>query len=452
MIGKNSSILQKKTVILDPIDPTQFVNYNIIEVILSQIFSKLNTLKDEKKRERHITFNCDDLLLEFQAVKRSIEILGKKDNSIFDALEDFNELSDAVRLKSKIHSLILSFLDICNASHLIIPIDDVDLQMKGVYEMVERLRKYFALSEIIVVMAVKPKQLFSAIEHAIRMSVESDEKSFSETELEMMTEKYLIKFLPQNCRVQMPGVEGIFDRKLVIQDRSGDIRFKNDTFKDGVLELIFMKTRYLFYNSLGEISTLFPTNLRELFHLVGLIAEMKSLTYNGDDIHRLNQRNFKNYFFGIWTESLKKEYREKAKEWSGLISDNTLNKDVVSFLRSKFEQYLHRKISSDIDEEEGGKEETENDKTNLSDIFGMIEDSILSKRNYTYNVSVGDVFYILDTIEKEIMPDDDYRFIFFIRSLYSIKLYDKYDIITHNQQVFPLESPSGGIYRNDERF
>ena len=447
VIGKDASILNEKTVILDLIDPTQFINYNIIEVILSQIFNALNTLREQKKRERHITFNCDELLLEFQSVKHAIEILSKKNYSIFDALEDFNELSDAVRLKSTIHSLIRSFLEIFRASHLIIPIDDVDLQMKGVYEMVEWLRKYFALPEVIVVMAIKPKQLFSAVEHALRRSVNGDEKSFSEYELETMTEKYLIKLLPQNCRVHMPGVEGIFDRKLVIQDRNGvNTIFSSETFKDGLLELIFMRTRYLFYNSLGETSTLFPTNLRELFHLVGLVAEMKPIQVNGDDIHRLNQWNFKNYFFGLWTESLKKEHRIKAKAWSDSISDNTLNKEVVLFLHESFNQYLNRNISTES-EEADNEADAKTDNVQLT-----IKDSILRKENYTYNVSVGDVFFILDIIEKEILPDDDYRFIFFIRSLYSIKLYDKYDLITHHKEVFPIENPSGGIYRNDERF
>ena len=447
LIGKDASILKEKTVILDLIDPTQFVNYNIIEVILSQIFNALNQLREQKKRERHNIFNYDELLLEFQSVKHAIEILSKKDNSIFDALEDFNELSDAIRLKPTIHSLIKNFLEIFKASHLIIPIDDVDLQMNGVYEMVELLRKYFALPEVIVVMAVKPKQLFSAIEHALRMSVNEDEKSFSEYELETMTEKYLIKLLPQNCRVHMPGVEGIFDRKLVILDRNGvNTVFSNETFKDGVLELIFMRTRYLFYNSLGGTSTLFPTNLRELFHLVGLVAEMKPFQVNGDDIHRLNQWNFKNYFFGFWTESLKKEHRIKAKAWCDSVSDNTLNKDIVIFLRENFKPYLNRNISTEIEEE------AENETDAKTDNVQTIKDSILNPNNYTYNVSVGDVFFILDIIENEILPDDDYRFIFFIRSLYSIKLYDKYDSITHNSMVFPMESPSGGIYRNDERF
>ena len=443
LLGKNSPIINKRFAILDLIDPTQFTNYNIIEVILSQLFNQINILRSEMKKAGHNILNFNEIFIEFQAIKRSIEQLCKGKDSIFDALEDFNELSDIIKLKSRIHSLILEFLAICNATHLIIPIDDVDLQMSGVYEMVEKLRKYFALPEVIVVMAVKPNQLSSAVEHALRKSVEHDDKSFSESELEIMTEKYLVKFLPQNCRIQMPGVESIFDRKFVVLDNADDkVVYRNETFKDGVLELIFMKTRYLFYNSLGEISTLFPNNMRELFQLVGLVADMKLPQNNGDDTHRLNQWNFKNYLFGVWTESLTKEYRVKATEWSGNISDYTLNKDVVSFLESRFNKYLSRNEDNKYKQDEKG----------IAKNHQTIKDSILSPDNYSYNVSIGDVFYILDIIDKEILPDPDYKFIFFIRSLYSIKLYDKYDYITHHNQVFLQDRPSGGIYRNDERF
>lgn len=443
-LGKDSPLLKNKLQILEMIDPSRFANYNILEVILSQLY-KLAYPDSGNKPFTKYPFDTPELLMDFQEVRRTIILLSKKNETLFDALEDFKELSGIMELKARLRKIVKQILKITDSARLIIPIDDVDLKIDGVYEMVERLRKYFSIPEVIVVMAVKSTQLASSIHHALRVSVKGSE-SFSDAELEKMTEKYLVKFLPQNCRVQMPGVDGIFDRKFEIRDNNDDVLYRNETFKDGVLEQIFIKTRYLFYNSFGEVSTLFPTNLRELFHFVGLIADMKLPHTNGDDIHRLNQQRFKNYFFGTWTESLDKKFRAKALDWSSSFFDYTLNKEVIQFIKESFGDYLNRGIeySSDTDGLEEGPA--------LADNAKIIKDSILEKEDFTYNLSIGDVFFILDIIEKEILPDSEYKFLFFIRSLYSIKLYDKYDYIVHNKLGFLKKSPSAGIYRNDERF
>lgn len=448
VLGKENPILSRSTVILRPIDPTRFVNYNILEVIVSEIYEKVNMMRRTDKERGRELYRYDGIYLLFQSVKQSIRLLNKKEESLFDVLEDLEDLSDIIKLKYNLHRLFRAYLGLHRASRLIIPIDDMDLKLKGTFDLTERLRKYLAMPEVIVLMSVKPDQLLSGVEHALKLSVANDSSSFPQEEITHMAEKYLIKLLPQGCRVQMLGTEGLFERRFRVVNRRDERIYSNRTLKDGVLELIFLKTRYLFYNSQGEVSTLFPDNLRELFHLIAMVAEMKIPERNGDQTHRANQLQFKNYFFGVWTESLYQEDQLKVHEWISSSLDYTLNKDVVFYLNDKLNYYIERNgLLNSTDE----IEESKLDKR-LKAVSVLLRNSITNPLDYTYNVSLGDVFFILDIIEREVLPDRDYRLIFFIRSLYSIKLYDKYDYITHNHLVYPPGGNSGEIYRNDERF
>lgn len=448
VLGKDTPLLQKRTSILNPIDPTRFANYNILEVILSELYDAVNLYRQDEKESGRETFSYNEIYRLFQNVKRSIEMLSKTEDKFFDTLEDLEDLSSVIKLQQNFRTLVQEYLRLNKTDRLIISIDDMDMKITGTFELTERLRKYLAIPEVIVLMSVKTEQLLSTVKHALRKDLNYDKISFPRNEIDRMAEKYVAKLLPQGCRVNMTMEIRIFDEKFKVLNQKDEVIYEGETLKDGILELIFIKTRYLFYNSLGEVSTLFPTNLRELVHLIGMIAEMRDIKDKGGDIHRANQEQFKNYFFTVWTECLEAMDRVKALEWSSSTTDYTLNKDVVMYLKSKLSQYIGRTDSLDgtdvFDQVPFGR--------SIKDENGKIRESILDPSNYTYNVSLGDVFFILAGIEKEVLPEKDYNLIFFIRSMYSIKMYDKYDYITHNHLIFPPGADSGGIYRNDERF
>ena len=50
-----------------------------------------------------------------------------------------------------------------------------------------------------------------------------------------------------------------------------------ESMKKGVLELIYNRTRYLFYNPADSISPIVPNNLRDLFNLIALLAAMEEI-------------------------------------------------------------------------------------------------------------------------------------------------------------------------------
>lgn len=79
---------------------------------------------------------------------------------------------------------------------------------------------------------------------------------------------------------------------------------------------------------------------------------------------------------------------------------------------------------------------------------------ILDNKNFGYNVSLGDVFYLFRLIEMDTLDEESSALIFFLKSLYSIKLYEAYDSITDRpDMVYPVDDEkTKGIYRIDVRF
>ena len=138
---------------------------------------------------------------------------------------------------------------------------------------------------------------------------------------------------------------------------------------------------------------------------------------------RNNKEDFKSYFYQVWTRQLTKEDRKKIMTLVEVVDTTNINKTVVSML------------SSYIDNAEEDH----------------MAQGILESDNYNYNVSVGDVFYLLDKIERSNVDRERALVLFFIRSFYSIKLYENYDIITENAgALYPNDGAEEEIYKSGQ--
>lgn len=98
-----------------------------------------------------------------------------------------------------------------------------------------------------------------------------------------MAERYLTKLFPHSQRVYMPDIEDLLNRKLVITSHMKTCEFPS--VQQCVPELIFQKTRYLFYNSPVHASYIVPRNLRDLRQIIKLL-------WNMDDYKESMSKNF----------------------------------------------------------------------------------------------------------------------------------------------------------------
>lgn len=410
--------------ILNPIDPSFFdETHNILELVLGQMYlhfkGKRNKLKDSDNLKDD---EVETVKQKFDAVKRSLSIISDTPQHIFDKLEELENLSVAMSLYDKLKVLFEAYLKFMKKQKIVITIDDMDFNAEGAYRMCKFLQMYLNQPSCIVLMSLKISQLVTILEDDDNFKNAREGERRSE-----MSSKYVQKLLPLSNRVQMVDIWAISERLFTIVRNGGET--KPERIKDGIVRMIFQKTRYLFYNTKGEVSPIIPHELRSFRQLLGLLCRMEDIEKHSNKPAVLarnedNKRQFKSYFYTEWIRTLGKDDRLFAEELSEIEDIKSFNKKIVSYL---------------------------SDRAELSETSYDFS-TIINPQNYTYNISTGDVFSIIRYLDRSTESTGLKDLLFFIKSCYSIRLYECYDAITDERQSMFEEAPDGDVFKSDPWF
>ena len=399
--------------VLPVIAPSHFdEEHNILELILGQLYHLSNAGADEKLFDK--LMNC------FASVERCVSVLKPGKEQSYDRIAEVHELSASMDLAQYMKELFETFIAYKSQTEdekqkkIVIVIDDMDYNWFGAYTMIKMIEKYLRNEHCVMVVSVKIEQLTELVKVGYEREIKGRSSSI---ELKKIAQKYINKVIPIYNRIEMPKVRDIVDSELQIWgDRVSASyigakpieQFKS--VKEGVVKLIFQKTRYLFYNSKGSVSLIVPTDLRSLRQLLGLLMDMPDFKKDSPkqeerDDNAENKRLFKYYFYYTWTQQMSDEDRAFADK---LVDNNdtySINKMVVNYLK----RYL----------DERQKRAYEN---------------LLRPSNYSYNITIGDVFDMMDMIERNALDLKMRMILFFVKSFYSIMLYELYDVATEDKK------------------
>lgn len=437
---------QKRIHALKLIDPSFFdAVHNILEIIIGGMYNRTSrdlstSITVDKENEAR------KLLKSFQAIKRDMLYVDK--NTRFERDEELEELSllaAGVDLRTGIQKLIADYLSYFNSDVLLISIDDIDLNVKLAYEMVEQIRKYLILPNVMILMAVKIDQLSMVIQENLSkqfdQALKHDTRILTGNDISEMAERYINKLIPIESRIYIPSPDVFFGNSLVIKDRE-NVVFEADTVRDAIPSLIFTKCRYLFYNTRGTTSPIVPRNLRDLRLLLQMLIKMKDYS----EVKPINmtealgnKQQFKRYFFSTWLDSLEVDVRSVAIKLINETEPTLFNKKVIDLIRNMYADATSKELKShkmyfDIDSAMA-KDANE---IKVEDNFR----NILEPKNLAYNISIGDVFYVLDRLLRMETSASVHRLIFFIKALYSIKLYEWYDEMTDMNETTKKPLPT----------
>ena len=422
---KAKKLLQETDFYCLPIvDPAFFDhNHNILELVIGQmyqIYIKENNNHDGKGQQ-----GSQELEKKFQNTKTCLKHLDSAKHEMYDVLEELDALAEGINLRKVISELFDEFCKYMGRKFLIISIDDLDLNMNEAYIMAEQLRKYMNNNRCIIFISVKVDQLREVVENTIGAELGDG----SRIDTREMAAKYVEKLLPQGIRINMPKVYDLCDSPLDIYQ--GDTLLGNyPTVRDCVVRLIFTKTRFLFYNKKNYTSPIVPNNLRSLRHLIGMLMDMPDFINNQTSLD--NKKIFLDYFYYTWTKTLNVNYQRLALL---LVHNENLiqtNKLIIDFLQPL--------IKSSPDAKN-------------SDVSNLIR-YITNPLNYGFNQSTGDVFLLLNILERNSSDEDVQNLIFFIKSFYSIRLYQCYDAITEgsNNENGKEDAGQGEFFKYDKWF
>lgn len=454
-----------KFVSVNVIEPS-FINdkANVLELVVATLFR--NFKEKVEKNAEHIDVKKKHTLLEaFQKVQENMKCL-KNGTTELDTIDSLLQLSSGVDLKENMRTLVNAYLEFMNGSQqsiLLLPIDDIDLNTKYAYDMVEQIRKYLILPNVLILVSLKLDQLEQVLRNDFTKQFESSLKNKQNeiplfADIQQMAERYVQKLIPLEHRIFMPDMEAAMDKPYIVFNSAEDAKKteitggereetknnyaetdnKNNTdeenggkkevdeskfLKHQILAEIFKKTRFLFYNTKGKASYIIPRNLREFRNLVSLLHDLPD--YKGDDYGNCyNKTIFKKYFYETWCENNLSV--EKNFLFSQIISVQdavNINATVLHVLKQIFPKEI------------------------LEELQGLDDYKyILSEKNYKWNMSLGDVMAVLNYYESHTASKDDLKFVFAVKTHYSMKLYEYYDELTSNpiQKLYNNQETSDG--------
>lgn len=341
---------------LDIIDPS-FVDENgsVMRVILSRMFLSLREhwkkVREKGGREYDNGGFGDktqtDLLKRFKKCYSLLDIIYSRDNEKFKQNDDLYELSalgDSSCLKEEFKELTRLFLSVMDGinncqdrrRYLVIQLDDTDLSVKNAYQIIEDLRKYCAVPNVVILMAVNMKQLHNVIEqhfvgeYKTLIDVDSkcdmEVKALYPNECRDMAIKYINKVMPVTNRIYLPRIDDCIRDGTVkltlryLNEKNEDlIGFKDSSgetitdFQEQLFRLIYNKTGLILVRPQDYVHNFLPQTLRELSHfllfMIGLpdlekIGNVKEPIENGQQNlieKRLdNLKRFEEYFVRNW--------------------------------------------------------------------------------------------------------------------------------------------------------
>lgn len=429
-LSENNRALQEKYYKIDMVDPSFIDNEsNVIGVILASLYKKFHDYSNKEKVSEALRV---ELANYFANVQHDFCRMMEDKHMQEDDLEALSSLSAAIDLKKSMQELINCFMKFINKEDaiLLIPIDDIDLHTKAANEMVEQIRKYLVLPNVLVLMAVKISQLSKLKRLQFSREYKDERNTLKNQELDEMVDRYMTKLVPYSHRIYMPDADFYWDADLTIK-KNGTTLYHNVSTRQAIPELIFKKTRYLFYNSSVKTSYIVPDNLRELRQLTRLLIDMNDYRHYDDSVKDIveepnNKEVFKKYLFESWMMShLDEDSQRYVRELLEITDAIQMNAFTLRIIRQKFYQK----------DETGMKVApwAQTEKTHGKNIKGgeiQELDYIMGKDNMVYNVAIGDVMAVINHLERLDVTTEQMLFLFIVKTIYSIRLYEFYDEYT----------------------
>lgn len=394
---------------------------NIIEIVIAHMFQSFKEAVNNSK----YSFEGDnlekkrELVKKFQEVKDALDCTNPKKYNYAsnDSIEELSKLASGSNLRKKMAELVNGYLEYFKSNDdkgpqmLVIAIDDLDVQTNHTYQMVEQIRKYLIIENVVILLGVKLIQLSDLIKKKyVEDFKDKNNGLVLNDQIDDMVARYLIKLLPLSHRLNLPSYNEIPDIELeiVLTDKSEN--GKNNNYKyinlqENVLSLIYIKTGLTFYNTLEQENMIVPHNLRELLNFIALLSNMEDNDENKDK----NRNVFRQYFIESWClDRLTPKQHIFIKELNECDAIN-FNKFIIDYVCTEYNSYFKNGIIN-------------------------IDNSIIDINNRCYNVSIADVNYILDTLSN-INNTTTKRFVFAIKTTYSMVLYNKFNEIDNNENI-----------------
>lgn len=310
---------------------------NILYVVLSRLYRYAERLITERGRlDRIQETQKNQIIRSFQKVLSGINGIKHPEKKHPGDLISMQDVCDGLSLSRHFYDLVQHILKLAAGNqgisdrYLVIQLDDADSKMQRVYEVLEDVRKYLMIPNLVILMSVDPNCMSDVVfQDNLRcfpdlIKVDPDRLSH---DLSKITNKYIDKLIPPTHMAQLPQLDQIMIhwgdmlRLRYVDEKGHDVYgWMNDEKQDlqtALLMLIYYKTHILFVKPHHYLHNIIPRTLRGFVQLLSLLDSMDNIpelnfaTYadvkeyakdllKQSEIAAINQRRFADYFKNRW--------------------------------------------------------------------------------------------------------------------------------------------------------
>lgn len=382
-------------------------------------------------------------------------------------------------LRKEMSELVKSYLklvsgkEVVKDEYLVVSIDDLDMGIENSYSIMEEIRKFLCISNIIVLVTLRMDQIHVALRAKFEKQLESKIDAVDGKMLiEDLAYRYTEKLFPDNRQHQMPLIS--YDQLIQWEARFESVtHMTSEKHKPrvlySILGLIWKKTLMIpVCNSDGD-HLLVPRNLRSLCNMVSFLQNLPDIenrkeggnsapkgteqeSHQSEDeinekkaIIRKNLQAFSRYLVSnirsFEQEYVSEEDRRFSEELISIIHNiehiplKKINAcivgDILYYLKGQSEKSYYRKIFTDIYpteiifSKEASKESGENKQKKDSKAENEL-DILITSSLHPESISLGDLMFVLGKIDSKTRCWYIKYLIEVIRTLWSAKMTEEY--------------------------
>lgn len=444
------------------IDPSSFDSIsNILEVIVARLFKEFEILC--KCSDSNVTIeDKNQMFLLFGRVyqnlclSRNIEMRRNIEQDYESNLQELSCMSDGTSLRDNMLELIKHYLNLCkktaksekdylNEYFLVVPIDDLDINIDHAFQMAEQIRKYLMIPHVIIIMAMRIEQLKMCVEKKYWSDLSEMRGSdrLNPTETATMAAKYVDKLIPDGRKIALPNVqimeENFVDPVLLIYGpkKDGTIhnilqKYAGKGIQETILRFIYDQTGIAFIppQKGRGLHPIIPQTLRELVSLLCVLGKMKDLTNQEDPNARLDNLNtFETFLINTWVPNYL-DYGN-SKIILELYQENTFRKHL----------YITNRIMDIIENTDSKTMYTLDPRSPLmptKDTIEVWKDILSRKKVNPLSHSVGDILSLLNVLSHRFVNEQAVKLVFAIKTSYTLIMHKL--LLTQDTNALSLES------------
>ncbi len=358
--------------VLPAFDPTIMEKeQSVLSVILSRMYKLAETkwnvcLSSTSACGNTITeAQKNDLLNMFQKVLTNINAIKYRKGKDIKGLLEIDEISDSAVLKENLYYLTQELLkfgsDKRRKSHqfLVIQLDDTDFQVEKGYDILEDIRKFLSIPNVIVLLATDMNMLRTVVlQHYITEFKDGLSHNIIDSgELREVESKYIDKFIPPTHVIHLPKLDECILRygnkvNIAYCDEEGNnLLLNSSSYKlpqnklsaqELILRFIYRKTGIAFAAPSTYYHNIIPTTLRGLLQLLRVLSTMKDVPVvcvdnntstqqlkevlkEKVDVLETNLPLFENYFVNEWAEAkLSKNHAKVIRNMINMVPNDRI--------------------------------------------------------------------------------------------------------------------------------